>query len=97
LGDYIARYYEEGDLFDAVVASEKLSSLNSYDDSKSFVSDVVFIQQDVTSVWVRNSSGDVSRTLKIDSRLGLESGQMVRMYYTVSYYRAWVIVAVELL
>ena len=92
-------YFIRGDLFDAVVASENLGAINQFGTfpSRDFVSEVIFISQDVTSVRVRNFQGDVSRTLRVQERLGLSSGQRIRMYYRVYRVQQWEILGVEML
>jgi hypothetical protein len=97
-----ASKYKNGDLFDAVVRSEKLLAADTVYGfiiypSEEFVSDVVFISQDVTDVRVKNFQGDVAKTLKVAARLGLKNGQRIRIYYSVYKIKDWDIAAVELL
>jgi hypothetical protein len=97
--------YRNGDLFDAVVVSEKLHTNNFtlgynlygifYNPFEDFVSDVVFIRQDINNITFRNLGGDVTKTMKVNTRLGLNQGQRVRIYYRVYNDTAWEIKAIE--
>jgi len=93
--------YRRADLFEAVATSERLSATPDYFanipvyDSMGFVSDVTFIRQDVTDITFRNLTGDVTRTMKITARSGLQNGQRVRIYYRVYRILPWEIIAIE--
>jgi tetratricopeptide (TPR) repeat protein len=85
--------YTKADLLEATAASEKMKL---GDNAKKFVSDVVFVRQDGTSVTFRTDDNAISRTMKVDSRTGLTSGQRVRVYYNATRLEIdWRIIAIE--
>jgi hypothetical protein len=99
--DFKPASYTKADLFDAVAASEKLSSTPTiwygmaFYDSIDVVSDVVFVSQSGTDITFRTADNAISRRMKVDSRTGLTAGQRVRIYYTIYRIQNWQIDAIE--
>ena len=92
--------YTRADLFEAVAVSERLSATpvlfgTLVYPSRDFVSDVVFVSQNGTDIIFRTGDNAISRTMKVESRTGLTSGQRVRIYYTVYRIQDWQVVAIE--
>jgi tetratricopeptide (TPR) repeat protein len=97
--------YTKADLFAAVAASERLQAyLNpgEYEEfdilgvySRDFASDVVFVSQNGTDITFRTEDNAIRKSMKVDSRTGLTSGQKVRIYYRAYRIRDWRISAIE--
>jgi tetratricopeptide (TPR) repeat protein len=99
--NFIPANYTRADLFDAAATAGKLEITapnifgQYYTPSEDFVSDVVFVNQNGTSITFRTADNAISRTMQVDSRTGLSAGQRVRIYYSVYRIIDWHIDAIE--
>jgi tetratricopeptide (TPR) repeat protein len=81
------------DLFDAVAQWTGYRAL--------FVSDVVFVGQSGLDIWFKTEDNAISQSMQIRSRSGLQEGQRVRVYYTITQPldfalpRSWHVDAIE--
>jgi hypothetical protein len=96
--------YTSIDLFTAVSDVEKMKSavdLGYYTGGLGirgwYVSNVVFVDQNGTDIRFRTNDNTISRSMKVEGRSGLTSGQRVRVYYTVTkdVLAEWRVVAIE--
>jgi tetratricopeptide (TPR) repeat protein len=97
--------YTKADLFDAVAASERLQAYldpGTYEEfdifgvySRNFSSDVVFVSQNGTDITFRTEDNAIRKSMKVDSRTGLTSGQKVRIYYRAYRIQDWRVAAIE--
>ena len=88
--------FQQADLFQAIARSERLDVVpsSSAGGIASFVSDLIFVSQNVTDITFRSDDG-ISRTMKVTERTGLTAGQRVRVYYKVYRLQTWEVVAIE--
>ena len=70
--------YTSIDLFDAVARVERVAYLMS-----SFVSEVVFVNQNGTDILFGTADNAISQNMKVNARSGLTAGQRIRLYYSV--------------
>jgi len=94
--------YKAIDLFTAVAQVEKMPRGDGSIDlfglvTKYYVSNIVFISQNGTDVRFKTTDNAISQYFKIGGRTGLNSGQIVRVYYCVTKnpIAEWLIEAVE--
>jgi hypothetical protein len=62
-----------------------------------YVSDVTFVRQNGTDITFSSDDNAISQMMSIDQRSGLQAGQRVRVYYTLSRspLTTWDIIAIE--
>jgi hypothetical protein len=86
--------FEDIDLFDAVVAFEKMG-YQRYPTSDNYSSTVIFVRQSGTSLTFRTEDNSISQTMRIESRAALSPNQKVKIYYRVGNVVGWTIIAIK--